>query len=237
MELQGRPAALRAAQRRDAIFLIVHDSRPCVSGMGVHVWQRDGGTGKAFASVADAPPRHVKRKLVWKRGEGAAAERAGSDAAAAEPSGVPSSVQAKDARRTGQNGAHEQPAQRCKRARLETPPGAQAAAQEPVGCGTQPSWEAHQRFSRPAGRSAQPVRRTGHPPGPATHVGARPAPERVNGQRSEPPAHGAAHTAPERGNGAAHGPADLRAKAAEVALLRRTIAQRQRQLASERVLH
>lgn len=202
----------------------------------MHVWQRDGGGGKTFASAAEAPPRHVKRTLVWKRSEGAAAERAASDAAPAAPKGGPLPAQARDARRTGQNGATEQPAQRGKRARLEAPPGAQAAAQEPVGCGTQPDGEAHQRSSRPAGRSSQPEHRTGHAPGPAVHCGAHPAPEHTSGRRLEPAAGRAAQTAPERANGAAQSPADLRAKAAEVALLRRTIAQRQRQLASERVL-
>ena len=204
--------------------------------MGVHVWQRDGGGGKTFASAAEAPPRHVKRTLVWKRSGGAAAERAASDAAPAAPNGGPLPAQARDARRAGQNGASEHLAQRGKRARLESPPGPQAAAQEPVGSRTQLNGEASQRSSRPAGRSAQPEHRTGHAPGPAAHGREVPAPEHGDGRRQEPAARCAVQTAPERANGAAQSPADLRAKAAEVALLRRTIAQRQRQLASERVL-
>ena len=202
----------------------------------MHVWQRDGGGGKTFASAAEAPLRHVKRTLVWKRSEGAAAETAASDAAAAAPNGVPWPAQGRDAGGASQNGASEQPAQRSKRARLEALRGTQAAAQEPVGSGTQLNREAQQRCSRPAGRNAQPEHRNGLMPGPAAHGGARPAPERANGRHPEPAARGAAQTAPERANGAAQSPADLRAKAAEVALLRRTIVQRQRQLASERVL-
>ena len=202
----------------------------------MHVWQRDGGGGKTFASAAEAQPRHVKRTLVWKRSEGAEADRAASDAAPAAPTRGPLAAQARDARRADQNGASEQPAQRGKRARLEAPQGGQGAAQEPVGSGALLNGEAYQRSGRPAGRSSQSEHRNGLTPGPAAHGGARPAPERGGCRRPEPVARGAAQTAPERADGAAQSPADLRAKAAEVALLRRTIAQRQRQLASERVL-